>query len=106
MAGESERGPDREIVVTLTAKSKSFRLLSEHRIRQKVAQRAGRIYFKGTNEYHLVFSDYAIVVTVEEDALVIITQMHAHADYRTDNVYQQVDDFGEVPEDYAGGDNE
>lgn len=95
-----------EVIVTPTAKSKCFRLLSERRIRQKVIHRAGRIYFKGQNKYHLVFSDYAIVVAVEVDALVVVTQMHAHADYRTDNVYRRVDDFGEVPEDYSIQDSE
>jgi hypothetical protein len=88
----SETGPvDREIVITHTAKSKAFRLRSERQLRNHVRNQPGAVYRKGdSDEYHVVKDGQAIVVVVEPEKYVVVTQMHDHPDYTHERLYQEV----------------
>jgi len=88
----SETEPvDREIVITHTAKSKAFRLRSERQLRSHVRNQPGAVYRKGdSDEYHVVKDGQAIVVVVEPEKYVVVTQMHSHPDYTHERLYQEV----------------
>jgi len=87
---------DRKIAVTAAAKSKVYRLHSTYELRNAVRELNGHLYRKGDSpEYHLVTDEDLVVVFVEEDdKIVVITQMHVHADYRNEGTYTLVDGVG------------
>lgn len=89
-----ERQP--EVSLTLKARAKAHRLYTEYELRDRVRDERGTLFRKGeSSEYHLVESGRSIVVVVEDDgSRTVITQMHDHPDYHTDNRYQQL---GELP---------
>ena len=83
-----------QIVLTDTTKSKCFRMLQDYSI-HNIVKRAidGRqtIYRKGP-EYHVLSGDYVVVVVHGDDgSLVVVTQMHQHADYRSDTSYEKIE---------------
>lgn len=60
--------------------------------RAAAAGRGGHIFRKGlrSDEYHVLSDGYAVVV-MDDGELVVVTQMHQHADYWNDSVYEKVD---------------
>lgn len=84
-----------DVTVTAAAKSKAHRMCSPRALRAyaREAWTGDRlVYRKGEDhEYHaLIPPEYAIVVRPSGDELVVITQMHRHADYAAEAVYQPV----------------
>lgn len=92
----SSDGPEetvqREVVVTNTAKSKAYRLYSERQLIVNIRDQSGTVYQKGdSDEYHLVENGQAIVIVVEPEKYVVVTQMHGHPDYAHDSIYQETE---------------
>lgn len=90
------------VIVTDTAKAKCFRLFSQrsiHKLVEAALDGRARVYDRGDwAEYHIIGTTSdgteAAVVAIPEDGEVIVkTQMHCHADYRTDDVYSRVDEL-------------
>lgn len=90
-----------EVVITMTARSKVFRLLSEHQIEQALLnlQRewpdSGLLWRKGadSNEYHFrkPSEDRVIVFVDEGEKFVVVTQMHDHPEYHDRDIFVQID---------------
>lgn len=88
----STEAAQREIIVTNTAKSKVYRLYSERQLVENIRNESGAVYQKGgSDEYHLVKDGQAIVVVVELEKYIVITQMHDHPDYIHESIYREVD---------------
>lgn len=89
---ESKEAEQREIIITDTAKSKVYRLYSERELFENIRSQPGAVYQKGdSDEYHLVKDGQAIVVVVEPEKYIVITQMHDHPDYIHESIYREVD---------------
>lgn len=89
------------IYVSATAKSKAFRMFAVWQLEQVVIEawygERGPIYRKGdSDEFHIVAEEYAVVVVPDGGELVVVTQMHQHADYAGDAIYREVDAVGDV----------
>lgn len=81
----------REIIITDTAKSKVYRLYSERELIKNIRNQPGAVYQKGdSDEYHLVKNGQVIVVVVEPEKYIVVTQMHDHPDYTHSNIYQEI----------------
>lgn len=98
---------DFEVHLTLTARSKTYRMLSDRELRgaarRAVLGREDRIKQRldpGTgeplNEYHVRKGKYSVVLKWDEygegdgDTIVVVTQSHAHADYADANAWRDV----------------
>lgn len=99
---------DVQIHLTVTARSKCYRLLpsnelnrlaqralrgQEDRIKQRLDPSTG----EEIGEYHIRTGKYSVVVKPDttpdgDPLLVVVTQMHAHADYANRDAWQDVDE--------------
>jgi hypothetical protein len=91
-----------EIAITATAKSKTYRMMSAMKMRDVVERAAkgwnNQIYRKASDdEYHVLVNDYAVVVRIDGNKLVVVTQMHQHEDYEEMDVYNRVNEIGADP---------
>jgi hypothetical protein len=83
-----------EIIITDTAKSKVYRLYSEWELIENIRDQPGAVYRKGdSDEYHLVKNGQVIVVVVEPEKYIVVTQMHNHPDYTHSNIYQEIQEL-------------
>jgi hypothetical protein len=83
-----------EIIITDTAKSKVYRLYSERELIENIRNQPGAVYQKGnSDEYHLVKNGQVIVVVVEPEKYIVVTQMHNHPDYTHRDIYQEVQEL-------------
>ena len=90
-AQPSTETDQREIIITDTAKSKVYRLYSESQLVENIRNQPGAVYQKGdSDEYHLVKNGQVIVIVVEPEKYVVVTQMHNHPDYNNRDIYQEV----------------
>lgn len=94
------------ITVSMTAKSKAFRMYQPWQLERFVIEawngERGPIYRKGDSpECHIAVDDYAVVVVLDGDELVVVTQMHQHADYAGEAIYQPVDAVADVADGVA-----
>ncbi|GAA0451747.1 hypothetical protein MUK72_15410 (plasmid) [Halococcus dombrowskii] len=90
-AQPSTETDQREIIITDTAKSKVYRLHSESQLVENIRNQPGAVYQKGdSDEYHLVKNGQVIVIVVEPEKYVVVTQMHNHPDYNNRDIYQEV----------------
>ncbi len=94
---------DIDIDITPTAKSKAYRLLDENFLRNAVRRGLrghARIYRKGSRnngggEYHILCYDCTVVVRLDDDTAIVVTQMHQHPDYTASKTYTEVDAIGD-----------
>lgn len=112
MTAEDETpAPFDEIAVTHTAKSKAFRYLSESELRAHVAD-PEIVYYRPSKSPWLIPVDrprqgreqheppterITIVVTVDEDTAVVVTQTGEHDHYAWED-YREVEAVGVVPD--------
>lgn len=114
-------GDPPDVVMTDTARSKCYRMLSQFQLHRTVLEGLdgdARVYRRlhtaepeATDapeppdddelEYHVRTGRYSVVVKPElnyegDPVLVVVTQMHAHAKYSNDRYYKKVDRI-EVP---------
>lgn len=80
-----------DVEISSVTVSKSFRLFSPERVRAIVesVERGGcKIYRKGdSNEYHILCNGISLVTVVEDGTATVVTQMHQHPSYKTDEMY-------------------
>lgn len=88
-------GETRGIGVADTPLAKTRRMFTEPHLRC-IAAHAIRgthpvIYREDSNgRYHALYDEYAVVIEPEQNHVVIVTQMHKHADYRSEDEYTHV----------------